>query len=860
MKFFVSRVAGPTLLGALRVAGALVGKGPLFRLHVRLICRLVRQTGLFDEDWYRQMNHDVAGSSMDPVEHFVRYGDREGRWPMRLFDPSHYRSHVSPGCPKRLNSLLHYAWQGRFTGAWTSVWFDTDYYLAANRDVKFSRMNPLLHFVRFGWDEGRQPTEHFDRQRFLRTVAAQGDGAEDLRLGGMAEAEPPPDDVWATLSAPRPGDGPLCVDVIVPVYRGYAETLRCLHAVLSHPQQVAYELVVINDAGPDDALNAKLAQLAAQGLFTYLVNDSNLGFVGTVNRGMRLHPGRDVLLLNADAEPSGNWLDRMRDCAYRHERVATVTPLSNNATICSYPRFNQDNPHALEIRAEAVDALAARLNAGFSVPAPTAVGFCMYIRRQALDALGLFDVESFGPGYGEENDFCQRAIQAGWQNLITADTYVWHWGATSFQGTRRQRVRDAMDVLVARYPDYQQDVNRFIAADPLAPARRRLDEARLQAASGECNVLILTHMRGGGTERLIAGTIDALKAEGRGVYLLRSAEDGVVQLSAAGAAVMPNLPQVDAASLDALAEICRRFAIAEVHVHQLVDFPKETVSAIQALPTAAPGTSMRIFVHDYHAICPRINLADASGLYCGEPAEDQCNACLARPQGGAFPGLDIGSWRAGMGAFYETASEVVVPDTDVLTRLQRYFPAARFVLRSHEPAKTWPPLRIPVRNEDEPLRVVVIGAIGNLKGYNVLLACAQDAQARGLPVNFTLMGYSRNDRALRRAGVTLTGRYRDGDAESVLAGLDAEIVWLPSVWPETYSYTLSIALAAGMPVAAFDLGAIASRLRAEERGQMLMPLAWAGSPARINSAFIHHRARLAKGARDTTTAEHREIP
>lgn len=848
MTYFIGRIAGPALLGLLRFMAWLVGDGPLSGAYVRLVCRLVRRTGLFDEEWYSLVNPDEVGAGIDPVRHYVIHGDREGRWPMRLFDPLHYRAHAPARCPKLLNSLLHYAWLGRYRGATTSSWFDAGWYLNINRDVKFARMDPLRHFVDFGWAEGRLPSETFDREQFLRAMSKHGHGLGDSPFGKAVDPEAPSAEAWAKL-APPVHEGPVAVNVIVPVYRGYAETLRCLHAVLSNPQKTAYELVVINDAGPDAALNAFLPKLAARGLFRYYVNDTNLGFVGTVNRGMRLDRGRDVVLLNADAEPYGDWLDRLRASAYREERVASVTPLSNNATICSYPRFNQDNPQTLELRGRELDGIAARVNAGVSVPAPTGVGFCMYIRRAALDAVGLFDEEAFGQGYGEENDFCQRAIHAGWRNLIAADTYVWHWGATSFANSRRRRIRRAMEVLSGRYPTYHKDVAAFVAADPLAPARRRIDEARLAAAGSDRNVLVVTHSRGGGTERLIAGLIENFRSQGRSVYLLRSTDQGRAQLSMSGVAAMPNIPPVETTSVDAWMDLCRQLSLAEIHVHQLVDFPRGTIDALRALRGLWPGVGLRLFVHDYHAICPRINLVDARGIYCGEPARETCNACLSRPQAGTYRVADIGTWRRDMGALYAAATEVVVPDEDVLARLANYYPTARFRLQPHEPRTAWPAVVTRTRPSGEPLRVVAIGALGNLKGYNVLLACARDAQERHLPLTFSLMGYSRDDRVLRRAGVTMTGRYQDEDSRAVLAGLEADVVWLPSVWPETYSYTLSIALAEGLPVAAFDIGAIAARLRRESREELLMPLAWSASPSRINSEFIHFHARLRKGAR-----------
>ena len=101
---------------------------------------------------------------------------------------------------------------------------------------------------------------------------------------------------------------------------------------------------MINDASPDAALSQWLRDESTKHpSFILLENEDNLGFVGTVNRGMAQSSANDVLLLNSDTEVANQWLDRLRAAAYRSADVGTVTPFSNNATICSYPRFCQEN-------------------------------------------------------------------------------------------------------------------------------------------------------------------------------------------------------------------------------------------------------------------------------------------------------------------------------------------------------------------------------------------------------------------------------------------------------------------------------------------------------------------------------------
>jgi glycosyltransferase involved in cell wall biosynthesis len=118
--------------------------------------------------------------------------------------------------------------------------------------------------------------------------------------------------------------------------------------------------------------------------------------------------------------------------------------------------------------------------------------------------------------------------------------------------------------------------------------------------------------------------------------------------------------------------------------------------------------------------------------------------------------------------------------------------------------------------------VAVIGAIGLHKGAAVLLDCAIDAAERDLPIEFHVVGYTDRDKDLISTGrVKITGPYAEEDLQDKLKSARCQIAWLPSVWPETYCYTLSSAIQGQLYPLAFDLGAIAERIRALDWGDLL---------------------------------------
>ncbi len=267
------------------------------------------------------------------------------------------------------------------------------------------------------------------------------------------------------------------IDVIIPAYRGLAETRRCVESVLEAPVRVAHEVVVIDDASPEPGLAEWLRDLAGGGRITLRVHGRNAGFVASANEGLGLHPDRDVLLLNSDTVVAGDWLDRLAGHLARDPRAGTVTPFSNNATICSYPLFAQANALPEGTTPATLDAAFARANAGEAVEIPTAVGFCMLIARRCLAEVGAFDEAAFGRGYGEEVDFCMRAARAGWRHLLAADTFVFHEGEVSFGGGAQDIRNRAQAIVDERYPEFQVRVRAFLESDPPRPWRERATAA-----------------------------------------------------------------------------------------------------------------------------------------------------------------------------------------------------------------------------------------------------------------------------------------------------------------------------------------------------------------------------------------------
>jgi GT2 family glycosyltransferase len=259
--------------------------------------------------------------------------------------------------------------------------------------------------------------------------------------------------------------------VVIPVFNAPSQLGRCLAAVRK-TVDTATDVVVIDDASTDPAV-AELLESRCAG-WTVMHQPENRGFVATANRGMQEVGRRDVILLNSDTIPAGDWLQRISRCAGTDSRIASITPFTNNGEIASLPLFCKASPVPEDPEAW---ARACRQAADPSYPEiPTAVGFCMYMRRACIDAIGAFDEAAFGRGYGEENDWCMRAVADGYRHVLCDDAFVAHEGNASFGPLGLGPGEAAMRKLLERHPDYLDVVTDFIRRDPLAAIRARILE------------------------------------------------------------------------------------------------------------------------------------------------------------------------------------------------------------------------------------------------------------------------------------------------------------------------------------------------------------------------------------------------
>lgn len=709
--------------------------------------------------------------------------------------------------------------------------FDSAYYLKTNSDLRKVAMDPKIHYMMYGWKEGRSPSPFFDanfyKQKYKKLIKGSMIPLVHYWQIGRAlnlRSNPGSNHFWFTPEAPAATDwsalAPARYDakttravVILPVYRGYDETLASVYRAVRGRGTSPYSLLVINDCGPEARLNDELARLAKLGLFDYVVNDTNRGFVQTCNRGIQQLSGdKDIVLLNSDAFVPPGWFDRMIAHADRDPLIATITPLSNNATICSYPAIDADNYRGLELSPDELDALAATTNRGIVTETMTGVGFCFYMRRKVIDAIGALDPVAFKVGYGEENDFCMRSLEAGYKNVIATDIFVFHVGSVSFSAAKDANFDAGQRALAVKHPNYTLLTRRHAAADPTRRGRQRLDRARLVKAMKGA-VVFITHAWGGGIETYLSVKQRELDKAGTPYVTLTVRDRCFASIESCDAhpLFLPNLSALDLRiEFDFLCALLRELQPSLLHVNSFAGLAWAYQSEFLAFITNS-GLPYRYIAHDYSSISRFYHMVRPDHIYCGIPDWNMLDDWSLMTERDVIDSCPTETRRATYSAFLRNAQSVECPSPAALRVLEGFYSGFRAEIVPHsQPFQTEE--RATRRPADGKLRIACIGAIGGHKGSDLILALARDAAARDLDLEYVIVGYSDQDADMKAAGVSITGAYAsDDEAIAFLQDFQPDLVFISSIWPETYCYTLSIPLALGQPFMVFDIGAQAER-------------------------------------------------
>lgn len=234
------------------------------------------------------------------------------------------------------------------------------------------------------------------------------------------------------------------------------------------------------------------------------------------------------------------------------------------------------------------------------------------------------------------------------------------------------------------------------------------------------------------------------------------------------------------------------------------------------------GATLTTLAHDFFPLCPSHFLINDQGRYCDIPDVAACRRCLKNNRWGftaLFEGGDIKYWREQWGALIAGSDKLIAFSQNTLDLYRRVYhqiqPDNAEVIPhtvSYLPRKA----KITQR---ERLCIGVVGNIGYHKGAEVVKGLALEIKKRHYPASIVVIGAL--DSSCPTDIVTQTGPYAQHQLADLLEAHGVNIILFPSIWPETFSYVVQEMIELGYPVASFNLGAPAERLKHYSKGRIL---------------------------------------
>ena len=626
-------------------------------------------------------------------------------------------------------------------------------------------------------------------------------------------------DIAALDGDPWPELPNVPITIIMPVYQGLHLLDEVIKRVRDHTD-LPWHLVIIDDASPDPRVLERLRHwqtMLTADRMTLLVNSINLGFVGTTNVGLKVAIARGfhTVLLNSDALVPAGWASRLLAPIINSVNVASVTPFSNDAEIANVPI--PCKPIALAPgEGDALDRRAQyHANIGSVVEAPTGVGFCMAMNIEMLRKIPLLDT-AFGRGYGEEVDWCQKAIALGWRNLLTAGLFVEHYGGQSFGPDAKQSlIRKNGLIISRRYPKFDEKVQNFLSTDPLRTQRLMLgiDMAAIRAGSnGRKLVIFLGHGMGGGAETYLRQRVQReLIATGYAV-VIRTMPDATwhIELHSEGGELSGRVDNITTAM---------SFFKSHRAIHVVYSCgvgstcPNEIPNALSRL-AAQPDSTLEVAFNDYFPISPSYTLLDSQNSFSGFPLNSNDPAHRFTKSDGSV--INLEEWQNLWGKMIHDASRITTFSLSSAAIIREVWPEKKNLI-CIEPHRLTAPIPVLNKSSDQP----VIGVLGNIslaKGAEVLERISRAMTARRIG-KLVLIGNIEPGYRLTKPSLVL-GSYQLNDLENIVDRYGITQWFFPSIWPETFSYAVHEMIATGLPVWSFDIGGQADAVRAaQKRGQ-----------------------------------------
>ncbi len=606
------------------------------------------------------------------------------------------------------------------------------------------------------------------------------------------------------------------IDIIVPIYNGYEYLVKLFEDL--RKTNMKTRIILVDDKSPDERVHKLEREYAAKYDNVVLIeSEENYGFVMSVNRGLEIAQGH-VALVNTDTELPSGWLERLMYPILFEKKVATTTPYTNSGTIFSFPNMNANNVIYRGLDVETIDSYFRQVKPRYA-SAPTGVGFCMGMNKAAIKEIGFLDYEAYDRGYAEENDWCQKAIKKGYRNVQVENLFVYHKHGGSFLSDEKKKLIEThLETLKSRFPNYDGQVTSFVISDPNKSVRNLMQ--MIIDMHERKSILCFDHSLSGGASSYLEKKKrqcfqqDMCTTTIRYEYVKRKFymdfENGDVKLF------------YEFKNFEDLLEAGKWLHFDEIWINELVTYPKlwDCMNTITQIKEQQQG-KLIMLMHDYFSICPTVNLMTEDYHYCDMPGGEKCQACYSsKNYKDEYACASQAEWVEKWKEFLQKCDEVRSFSEDTLARAKKCFgEELPHTLVPHEVN-----YMVPIHKEHTLSDTITIGLLGTLihhKGSDLVEAMLQEIEEKNLNVRIVLIGKVMGTSIGNHKNFKETGEYHMGDIPRLVYENDIDIFMMASIWPETFSYTTSEVMQMGLPVASFDLGAPAERIKKYEKGLIL---------------------------------------
>ena len=611
------------------------------------------------------------------------------------------------------------------------------------------------------------------------------------------------------------------VSVVVPIYNALDDVRECLESILSTVNKTAYEIVCVNDCSTDKGIEPYLRDLAeSNSNITFINSDVNRGFVKSVNKGLLARAYKDVVILNSDTVVPEAFVDRIHTAGQSDKSLGVITPLSNNATIFSFPLTLTENILEELSEFQEIDELLRKNASGDLFEVPTAHGYCMYVKGEVIEKVGILNEDEWGVGYGEENDYCQRVKMHGWRIAAYHGMYVAHTGSVSFGDEKREsQISKNLGRLNEIYPEYDKLIQKHIHEEGESRlARNKLQLLKYKTKSGVDDVLFVTHSLGGGTTEYLNRCVESLSIEGvRSIFL--TTEENEIVICTPDKSLCCNYRFDEIPQLRAHLKILQA---AELILNSTFNFPTELFDNIQDIVD-----NYTVVLHDYSWICPKINMIDASGSYCGMPSSDICVRCIE--VGGTHESFNhswknvsvsLDLWLTKNKALLQNARMIIAPSHDTAKNMKSKYPDINIQVKHHMDNFKLSSSVVRYKADSIDDHVIgIFGMIGDHKGMQELKRLCWILAKRHPGIKMVFFGTLSETHWMKSyKNVSCAGEYSADNLGRLISKFKPTFGLFLSKWPETYCYTITDAVSNGVYPIALDIGAFPERMMLHNYG------------------------------------------